>query len=139
MPYSNMSELPEAVKALPEHAQTIWMSAFNASYEQYGEEKAFAIAWSAVEKAGYKKEGDKWVKAAVDDFPLKIHYSGIQLRSSIKETEGYSWRVRVVASGTDYNGLTWTEDVLKSSIDKFEGAKVFMLSESQQRPRRLKV
>jgi cation transport regulator ChaB len=73
MPYSKLDELPEAVKGIPTHAQEIWMAAFNSSYDEYSknptlekggqggfEEKAFATAWSAVEKK-YKKEGNKWV------------------------------------------------------------------------------
>lgn len=55
MPYNSLSELPEAVKKLPKHAQEIWMKAFNSAYEQYQDEsKAFAVAWAAVKKAGYK-------------------------------------------------------------------------------------
>ncbi len=55
MPYDSLADLPEAVKALPKHAQEIWLAAFNAAYEQYdGDEgKAAAVAWAAVKKAGY--------------------------------------------------------------------------------------
>lgn len=66
--YKNLSELPDAVKALPEHAQQIFMAAFNSAFEQYEgdpsdakamegkEEKCFAIAWAAV-KNKYEKKG----------------------------------------------------------------------------------
>lgn len=51
MPYSSKSELPANVRKLPEHAQTIWMSAFNAAYKEYGDEqRAFATAWAAANK-----------------------------------------------------------------------------------------
>jgi cation transport regulator ChaB len=52
MPYSQLSDLPPAVKKLPEHAQKIWMGAFNGAYSQYkgDEQKAFATAWAAVAK-----------------------------------------------------------------------------------------
>jgi cation transport regulator ChaB len=52
MPYSSKTELPAAVRKLPEHAQTIWMSAFNAAFRQYDgdEQKAFAVAWAAANK-----------------------------------------------------------------------------------------
>ncbi len=50
MPYSKLSDLPPAVQKLPEHAQRIWMAAFNSAYSKYGEQKAFAIAWAAVNK-----------------------------------------------------------------------------------------
>jgi len=67
MPYDKSSP-PEKIKGLPAHAQDIWISAFNSAYENTPEgrdkeEYASRVAWSAVEKAGYKKnkEGD-WVK-----------------------------------------------------------------------------
>jgi len=52
MPYHSKAELPAAVRKLPEHAQTIWMSAFNAAFKQYDgdEQKAFAVAWAAANK-----------------------------------------------------------------------------------------
>jgi cation transport regulator len=52
MPYGSKAELPAAVRKLPEHAQTIWMAAFNAAYKQYDgdEQKAFAVAWAAANK-----------------------------------------------------------------------------------------
>lgn len=56
MPYNSLSELPPAVKKLPKHAQEIWMAAFNSALKEYNDEsKAFAVAWSAVDKAGYNK------------------------------------------------------------------------------------
>lgn len=51
---------------LPKHAKQIYKEAYNAAWEQYGEdeERAHRVAWSAVKKAGYQKsaEGD-WRKA----------------------------------------------------------------------------
>lgn len=62
MPYKVVSELPPAVKALPSHAQEIYMSAFNSAFEQYksDESKSAAIAWAAV-KTKFEKQGNKWV------------------------------------------------------------------------------
>lgn len=62
MPYDKLADLPDDVKALPKHAQEIWMAAFNAAFEQYDgdEEKAFGTAWAAV-KQKYRKEGDRWI------------------------------------------------------------------------------
>jgi phage I-like protein/cation transport regulator ChaB len=72
--YKNISELPDAVKVLPEHAQEIFMAAFNSAFEQYKgdasgpegtparrEEKCFAVAWAAV-KNKYEKKDDEWVE-----------------------------------------------------------------------------
>lgn len=67
MPYQKIDELPDAVKALPEHGQDIWMAAFNSAFEEYKDEgKAAATAWAAAEKK-YKKEGDKWMSLEQSD------------------------------------------------------------------------
>jgi cation transport regulator ChaB len=60
MPYTKP---PEKIKALPKEAQNIWVSAFNAAYEQYNKDEAMAnaVAWAAV-KNKYKKENDRWVE-----------------------------------------------------------------------------
>jgi cation transport regulator len=66
--YNSLKDLPERVRNnLPEHAQYIFMDAFNNAWEQYKEpekrrggqkqsheEVAFKVAWSAVEKE-YKR------------------------------------------------------------------------------------
>ncbi len=59
MPYKS-GEVPGGTDKVPPHGQAIYRGAFNAAYRQYGEEKAHAIAWSAV-KHKFKKKGDRWV------------------------------------------------------------------------------
>jgi cation transport regulator len=73
MPYENLSDLPESVKAnLPKHAQEIYLAAYNNAWEQYRkpedrrdeasrEETAHKVAWAAV-KQQYEKKGDEWRK-----------------------------------------------------------------------------
>lgn len=69
MPYDRMSDLPPAVKDhLPEHAQEIFLAAFNNAFEEHkserdAEERAFCIAWGAV-KRSYEKTGDRWARKA---------------------------------------------------------------------------
>lgn len=77
MPYHDIASLPEDVKQLPEEGQKIWMKASEAAYEEYGkdESKAFVAAWAAIKKAGYKKEGEGWIKAA-DTTAVKINSLG---------------------------------------------------------------
>ena len=76
MPYGSKAELPAAVRKLPEHAQTIWMSAFNAAYKQYDgdEQKAFAVAWAAANK--YKNKEAVFIDRARREWnpegPLQI-------------------------------------------------------------------
>ena len=67
MPWARIEDLPDAVRAhLPEHAQEIFLAAFNHAWaahagETQREETAFRIAWGAV-KRGYRKAGDSWVR-----------------------------------------------------------------------------
>jgi cation transport regulator len=68
MPYNSLSDLPVAVKDhLPEHAQEIYMKAFNSAWEDYKdpdsrfgntsrEETAYRVAWAAVKKVYEKDE-----------------------------------------------------------------------------------
>jgi cation transport regulator len=63
MPYLTNTELPPSVQDhLPAHAQDIFREAFNHAWQEYGgdEERAFRVAWAAVEKK-YVKEGNEWV------------------------------------------------------------------------------
>ncbi len=72
--YNNLKDLPERVRNnLPEHAQEIFIKAFNNAWEEYKEpesrkgassreETAFKVAWSAVEKVYKKNESGKWMK-----------------------------------------------------------------------------
>jgi cation transport regulator len=75
MPYQKISDLPDSVKNnLPNHAQEIYMAAYNGAWEEYDEpeerrgdasreETAHRVAWAAVKKK-YEKQGDKWVSKA---------------------------------------------------------------------------
>jgi cation transport regulator len=64
MPYQQISDLPESVKEhLPNHAQEIFLAAFNSAIEQYSEEeRAFRVAWGAVKRDYEKGEYGKWHK-----------------------------------------------------------------------------
>jgi cation transport regulator len=73
MPYRKLTELPDNVKNnLPEHAQEIYLAAFNSAWKQYKdpadrdddddrETVAHKVAWSAV-KEKYEKRSGKWTK-----------------------------------------------------------------------------
>jgi cation transport regulator len=73
MPYKSKSDLPENVKnVLPDHAQEIYMEAYNSAWDQYDEpeerrgdssreETAHRVAWSAVKNKYERDEGSgKW-------------------------------------------------------------------------------
>ncbi len=69
MPYASIDDLPLSVRAhLPEHAQEIYLGAFNSAWHSYRERPreereitAHRVAWAAV-KRRYHKEGDRWVE-----------------------------------------------------------------------------
>ncbi len=73
MPYKNIEELPDPVRnVLPEHAQHIYLEAYNHAWEEYKnpkerrgaetrEETAHKVAWAAVEQKYRKNEKTgKW-------------------------------------------------------------------------------
>lgn len=110
MPYSKDSP-PERIKGLPAHAQEIWIAAFNAALKEYNDEgKANATAWAAVEKAGYKKDGDgKWHKAATESdacfaaaqkkrlVPVGLAAAGVRDSALLLADEaGRNWRLPFV-------------------------------------------
>lgn len=91
MPYKSIVELPPAVKdALPAEAQRIFLRAFDAAYNEYGksEERAFAVAWAAVKKAGYRKGKDGWTK-------VNSNHS-IKVNRARNEDIGYAWQYKDV-------------------------------------------
>jgi cation transport regulator ChaB len=92
MPYSKSSP-PKAVKSLPAGARAIFVSAFNAAVKEYGEERAFKIAWAAV-KRKYKKVGEKWVAKAGDELVT----DAIQFDEPLKLTDKEA-KMRVTSDG----------------------------------------
>lgn len=75
MPYKSLNDLPESVQRnLPEHAQKIYLEAFNSAWDQYAkpedrkgdasrEETAHKVAWSAVKQVYEKnKTSGVWEK-----------------------------------------------------------------------------
>jgi cation transport regulator len=63
-PYKNISDLPESVKVLPEHAQKIWLEVFNSIYNQTNgnEDRARKGAWSAVKRSYKRSPEGVWTK-----------------------------------------------------------------------------
>jgi cation transport regulator len=73
MPYEELDELPKSVRDnLPQHAQEIYMKAFNNAWDEYAdpeerrgdasrEETAHKVAWAAVKKVYEKdEESGRW-------------------------------------------------------------------------------
>ena len=65
MPYRTIDDLPDSVRGhLPEHAQEIFVAAFNNAWREHGDDPdieaiAHRIAWGAV-KRRYHKVGAVW-------------------------------------------------------------------------------
>src|SRR3972149_9169018 len=53
------------------------------------------------------------------------------LQSAEADKKGYVWDVRIIKYGQDKNKRVWTKEVLQSALKLFEGAKVFLLDDSQ--------
>ena len=90
MPYSSINELPSGVKdALPTAAERIFMAAFNAAYEEHGEESAMKIAWAAVKSAGYSKNQEgNWVK--MDEAENAFRYDSTSFSAKpVKTPQGF--------------------------------------------------
>jgi cation transport regulator len=68
MPYAIIHDLPERVRhALPEHAQEIYLAAFNNAWRRYADRAdrdgvAHRVAWTAVKKLYEKGPGGEWVR-----------------------------------------------------------------------------
>lgn len=57
--YQNLSDLPDAVKKLPEKAQKVWLAAFNSAFKTAPSEgRAAAIAWAAANKIAGSEDLD---------------------------------------------------------------------------------
>jgi cation transport regulator len=64
----SIEDLPESVRShLPEHAQEIYLSAFNHAWTEYAaralterESTAHRVAWAAV-KHKFQKAGNRWI------------------------------------------------------------------------------
>ncbi|HWP59011.1 MAG TPA: ChaB family protein [Candidatus Acidoferrales bacterium] len=127
MPYSANTELPEAVRSvLPEEAQSIWRNAFNSAvYDQeLSEERAFQVAWAAVENAGYEKgEDGRWIKKQMQGVGLLAAIALASLGSELEQPV----RVRVNALGKWVHPVTGTFEVsaddVSNAVREFKARK----------------
>jgi cation transport regulator ChaB len=84
MPYASTAELPENVRKLPAKKQRQFMAAFNSAFIQYKDEKrAFATAWSAVNKTAVANE----IVFKAADKPKQILYC-VVLEPATEDLQG---------------------------------------------------
>lgn len=111
MPYKSNADLPKQVQSLPDHAKTIFRSAFNAAVKSVSEERAFKIAWAAV-KRKYKKQGEEWIAKDAED-PYEYEETVVLDESSWRITgDGYLVaEPRVARTGIQiYSGYNYGVD-----------------------------
>lgn len=73
MPYSSISELPQAFKVLPEGAQKIAMNVINSVLRKGGgEEDAMKQAWGAVKNSFQQDAKGNWVKKQADGSTYEV-------------------------------------------------------------------
>lgn len=119
MPYSNVSELPDAVKGnLPPEAQRMWMHVFNSSYDGRckGDDGCAAqAAWGVVHKHYHKDENGKWVanKSEVVEFSLTITKASFDPKTNQR-------RFVATASDTDMDsfGESMSMELFNDFIDR---------------------
>lgn len=127
MPYKNISELPSSVKDLPQHAKTIFLNAFNSSYEKYGEEGAFKIAWAAV-KHKYKKQDDQWVKMEEKSLAF-VQIPTFIVKAAIEPTTGRMyWRSTASDTLLDVFDEQMSISLYESFIRRFTGKEFLSLA-----------
>jgi cation transport regulator ChaB len=138
MPYT-MENAPDAIKALPPHAQEIWVAAYNSAHEQYNgdEGKSNATAWAAVGTTYEKRDDGAWhlKAAAADGDCIKVQASArLTAAEGVPGSAdyGYRWHVQIVEAGVDKQGIAdYSLQVLTAATPVYEGARVFALTQGQ--------
>jgi len=128
------ANMPDAIKKLPDHAQDIWIAAFNAAWSEYkgDEARCAATAWAAV-KQQYEEKAGQWQMmqaAAVAAFSGRI--LGAAIADKADQNYGWRWKVQVIDAGEDKIGFAvYPLAVLHAAAPLYEGAPLFALSKSQ--------
>jgi len=119
MPYSSIRDLPAPVKRLPKHGQEIFLRAFNASFDKYGESRSFAIAYQAVKNAGYKKVGNDWQKVGKEEVKKENLTCTIEITKSIDKQMVFGWASVVEKDGQpviDLHGDEIDSETLEKAV-----------------------
>ena len=115
IPYKSNADLPKPVRdALDDDAQTTWRKAHDAALETYDgdEQKAAAVAWSAV-KRKWKKDGDRWVKKSFMERLTKLDADESTQDREMKLRE--AWRRQFPRKG-EYEDMPWVRDVFEDHV-----------------------
>lgn len=113
---------PDAIKNLPAHGKSIWITAYNAAYEQYAkdEAKSNATAWTATKNVYEQDEKGNWIeiKKVAYDYISVIELSDVVVEPEVKT----SW-IDIIREGTwqhqKYGIINITVDKLKKLAENF--------------------
>ena len=136
MPYTLLT-IPDWVKKMPKGAQEIWVNAFNAAVEQYGdEETAFKVAIAAVKNKYKQNERGEWIlkekvlKAAAKKMKVGEYAEEVEDKELFEaltvDTDTNRARVILLKSGWSKNKRFYSPDVLGEAVSLFEGAKCYL-------------
>lgn len=136
MPYTLLT-IPDWVKKMPKGAQEIWVNAFNAAVEQYGdEEAAFKVAIAAVKNKYKQNERGEWIlkekvlKAAAKKMKVGEYAEEVEDKELFEaltvDTDTKRARVVLLKSGWSKNKRFYSPDVLSEAVSLFEGAKCYL-------------
>ena len=112
MPYTYPNDVPDFIKGLPEGAQKLFITVFNASIKEGKSEDDSRIAgWGAV-KNKYEKQGEDWVAKSTEF----IH--AIQLIEV--PAEGVKSEIQVLRTGKFYHPLYGEFTVTDATLQKMQ-------------------
>lgn len=144
MPYSRLTDLPDAVRELPEGGQRIYLAAFNSALAQYRDEgKAHATAWAAVKHKYEKGPDGTWrAKESAGDAIMpgddgggeKPYLREVQVHElfpagSVMPLGDGDYRIEFLAHGhTRDNARYYPKETLERAVSEgvFDGAKMFI-------------
>ncbi len=111
----------KAPKVLPKAAQSIWVSAFNSSWEGTCKERsdrdacASRIAWAAVKKSFHKNKQGEWVRSS------NLAELSMFITKAVRDEDGKMvWAGVVSDTQTDMKKFEMTPELFQSFIEKAE-------------------
>ncbi len=124
MPYSSISELPSAVKKLPEAKQKKFLASFNAAHKEYGsEEQAFKVAWSGIKESTNAHDSPSGFRDLVEEFDLAEALS----TANFDDANGVIKNVVLLtANKTSANRTHYLSEALDEAKGRYEGANMFI-------------
>lgn len=132
MPYASIDALPDTVKALPIHAQRIYMAAFNSAFERDADEqRAHAVAWAAV-KGRYEKDeasGEWHAKEAVPPPTVTVRVTeGLEFLGPVEGDESKrDYMVRIARAGKQQVGNRYyPKEPLRRAVEMYDGSKMYL-------------